>query len=62
VWYSAAGGVPLTTHAHAEVKIEFFPLVVCVAISGELYFTFAKSNKVCVVVMLKVQVMYIIFQ
>jgi hypothetical protein len=47
------------------------PLVVCVAISGQLYFTFAKSNevcvsvvnnKVCVVVMLQIQVMYIIFQ
>jgi hypothetical protein len=47
------------------------PLVVCVAVSGELHFTFAKSskvcvpvvnNKVCVVVMMKVQVIYIILQ
>jgi hypothetical protein len=47
------------------------PLVFCVEVSGQLYFTFAKSikvcvcavnNKVCVVVMMKIQVMYIIFQ
>jgi hypothetical protein len=45
--------------------------LVCVVVSGELDFTFAKSNtvcvsvvnnKVCVVVMLQIQVMYIIFQ
>jgi hypothetical protein len=53
----------------AEVKNETFPHV-CVVVSGQLYFTFAKSNKVCVsvvnevcvVIMLKIQVMYIIFQ
>jgi hypothetical protein len=47
------------------------PLVVCLAVSGQIYFTFAKSNevcvsvvnnKVCVVLMPKVQVMYTIFQ
>jgi hypothetical protein len=43
------------------------PLVFCMEVSGQLYFTFAKSvkvcvsavnNKVCVVVMMKIQVMY----
>jgi hypothetical protein len=44
------------------------PLVVCVAVSERICFTFAKSNKVCVsvvnnkvcvVIMLQIQVMYL---
>jgi hypothetical protein len=55
--------VTLTTHPHLVPRSSMNPaaLVVCVEVSRELYFTFAKSNEVCVLVMLKVQVMYIIF-
>jgi hypothetical protein len=66
-------GVTLTTHPHLmpRSRMNPSPLVFCVEVSGQLYFTFAKSitvcvsavnNKVCVVVMLQMQVMYIIFQ
>jgi hypothetical protein len=70
---NAAGGVTLTTLPRLVPRswMKPFHLVVCVAVSGDLYFSFAKSNKVCVsvvnnnvcvVVMLQIQVMYITFR
>jgi hypothetical protein len=66
-------GVMLTTNPHLVPRSRMIPSprVVCVVVSWQLYFTFAKSNKfwvsvvnnkVCVVVMLKIQVMYIMFR